>query len=163
MTECTGALFERPPGALVCSFVDTTELELSEHPHITNAKLAISKRATDRIFIALPFLMICGMDEDGTSEPPLTKQVRFSLLNGTAGSSGWALQRRIWNRVQSGGPEAAEAIGRQTVCDGSISLIFSNVKYPRNTKVFRWSVKTAPIGDESRPRIRVSSQPNTPR
>jgi hypothetical protein len=35
-----------------------TGAELSEHPSRTNAKLANNNRATDRIFMALPFLLI---------------------------------------------------------------------------------------------------------
>ena len=34
--------------------------ELSEHPNSTNAILAISNKAQDRIFMTFPFLMICG-------------------------------------------------------------------------------------------------------
>jgi hypothetical protein len=53
----------------------TNEVELSEHPNSTNTMLAISKRATDRTFMILPFLMICGLREADMIEPPLGKQV----------------------------------------------------------------------------------------
>ena len=61
--------------------------ELSEHPASPNAILAISKRATDRIFMALPFLMISGMNEENTLTPSLAWQVWFRMEDGIAGSS----------------------------------------------------------------------------
>jgi hypothetical protein len=39
------------------------------------------------------------------------------------GSSGWALKRRNWTRVQSGGPEAEGAIGRQHMFRKCISRL----------------------------------------
>lgn len=53
----------------------TLGAELSVHPSSTNAKLAISSRTKDRIFMILPFLMICGTSEADTVEPPLARQV----------------------------------------------------------------------------------------
>ena len=38
--------------------------------------------------MALPFLVILGMDEEDESDPPLARQVGFSSPDGTAGSSG---------------------------------------------------------------------------
>jgi hypothetical protein len=46
---------------LALSVGDTIGSVLSEHPNITNAKLAISNRAQERIFMAIPFLRVCGM------------------------------------------------------------------------------------------------------
>ena len=93
VTECSTPAFDRLPAMAaeeLWSRVVEVGPALSEHPNSTNAILAISNRARERVFTGLPFLMICGMDEDGTSQPPLTKQVRFSSGDWTAGSSGEA-------------------------------------------------------------------------
>jgi hypothetical protein len=43
------------------SVADTGTTELSEHPNTTNAILATSNRAKDRVFMTLSFLVICEM------------------------------------------------------------------------------------------------------
>jgi hypothetical protein len=65
---------------MLWSVGDTSGAELSEHPNSTNAKLAISNRTSDSVFIALPFLMICELVK--------VLRVGFSLRDETAGSSG---------------------------------------------------------------------------